>query len=127
MEFSVDVIEKAFEMFKAKLENTKPHEGQIQVGSFAKHYGVEYFKTQGLSEESSSEEIETWMKANNISFYPLFNLIGLPFMYNKGQTLRDLSQKVYDLAQSKGYKFAYDTVHISPSGTDLQCLFSVVV
>ena len=96
-----DVVEKAFETFKSKLENAKPREGKIQVGSFAKHYGVEYFKTQGLSEESSSEEIETWMKANNISFYPLFidHLIGLKRVDNmyQDQTLRDLSQKVYDL------------------------------
>jgi hypothetical protein len=137
------MVEPAF----AKLEKTCSRHDNVLIGAnlfnsknflvgyFHRYFGIEYFAKHGLSSNSSSEEIEKWMKENNIPLAPHFDdeIVGVE---NKAclqegigeidENKLALHKQLYDYAVSRGYKFEINSIHISPSGTDLQYLLCCV-
>ena len=135
---NVDDLFQSFEKEIERRRNDKYLKSQNKnfcVGSFAKYYGKEYFRQHRLSTDSSVEEIKAWMESKNISFEPLFDEQILKRKNKPGNYVsvytddvsRESSKKLFEYAQSKGYNFKFNTIHISPDDTSLQYCIDVIL
>ena len=125
---------KVLTSYRPEFEN-KNH----SIGCFYKYYGKEYFEKHGLSADSYSDEIISWMKKNNIEFVPHFHdhVIGNEhnairsnghdketFVINESKLA--LHKRIFKEAQAHGYEFYFDAIHISGDCEYLQYIMYLI-